>query len=458
MSDITKLYDAHADLSAPCSCGQHHTQQEHNAHPSRTVTGTIDPEALGCEVVESAMVRALFPDDRARRRFLRAVGANTAMAAIASVLPIGAMQALAQDKRAPEKKNLKIGFIPITCATPLILAHPLRYYAAEGLEVEVIKTAGWALIRDKVLNKEYDASHMLAPMPIAISMGIGSSQQAMNVATIQNINGQAITLANRHKDKRDPKMWKGFRFAVPFEFSMHNFLLRYYVAEHGLDPDKDIQIRVVPPPEMVANLRAGNIDGYLGPDPFNQRAVFEEIGFIHILSKELWDGHPCCSFAAPAQFVKEAPNSFAALFRAVLKAAALSRDPANRKTIAESIAPANYLNQPVPVLEQVLTGRYADGLGNVKNDPARVDFDPFPWYSMATWILSQMKRWGYIKGDVRWKDLTEQIYLATDARKHMTAMGHKPPSDNHKKIIVMGKVFDHNAPDAYVASFAIKRA
>ncbi len=454
MSDVTKLYDANADLSAPCSCGKNHSNQEHEQSAQRAV----DHEALGAEVVESAMVRALFPDDRARRRFIKAVGVNTATAAIASVLPLGAMQALAQDKRAPEKKNLKIGFIPITCATPLILAHPLRYYAAEGLEVEVIKTAGWALIRDKVLNKEYEASHFLAPMPIAITMGVGSTAQPVNVATIQNINGQAITLANKHKDKRDPKMWKGFKFAVPFEFSMHNFLLRYYVAEHGIDPDKDIQIRVVPPPEMVANLRAGNIDGYLGPDPFNQRAVYDEVGFIHLLTKELWDGHPCCSFGASTQFIKENPNSFAALFRAVLKAAALSRDPKNRKTIAESIAPANYLNQPVPVVEQVLTGRYADGLGNVKEDPARIDFDPFPWYSMATWILSQMKRWGYVKGDVRWKDLTEQVYLLTDARRHMAAMGYKPPSENYKKIIVMGKVFDHTAPDAYVASFAIKRA
>jgi nitrate/nitrite transport system substrate-binding protein len=453
MSEFSKLYDASADIHAPCPCGLHGSRHEHDAQARVT-----NAETLAREKVESTMLRALFPDARQRRGFLKAVGANTAMAAIASVLPIGAMQALAQDKRPLEKKNLKIGFIPITCATPLILAHPLRYYAAEGLEVDVIKTAGWALIRDKVLNKEYDASHMLAPMPIAISMGIGSSAQPMNVATIQNINGQAITLSVKHKDKRDPKTWKGFRFAVPFEFSIHNFLLRYYVAEHGLDPDKDIQIRVVPPPEMVANLRAGNIDGYLGPDPFNQRAVFEEVGFIHLLTKELWDGHPCCSFAAPAAFIKEAPNSFAALFRAVLKGAALARDPNNRKTIAESIAPANYLNQPVPVLEQVLTGRYADGLGNVKNDPNRIDFDPFPWYTMATWILSQMKRWGYIKGDVRWKDLTEQVYLLTDARRHMTAMGMKPSADNNKRITVMGKVFDHTAPDAYVSSFAIKRA
>jgi nitrate/nitrite transport system substrate-binding protein len=127
---------------------------------------------------------------------------------------------------------------------------------------------------------------------------------------VENINGQAIVLSNEHKDKRDPKQWKGFTFGVPFEYSMHNFLLRYYVAEHGLDPDVDIQIRVVPPPEMVANLRAGNLDGYLSPDPFNQRAVWENIGFIHILTKEIWEGHPCCAFAAPLSFATELPNTY----------------------------------------------------------------------------------------------------------------------------------------------------
>ena len=201
------------------------------------------------------------------------------------------------------------------------MADPLGFYKKQGLNVTLIKTAGWALIRDKMLNKEHDASHFLSPMPLAISMGLGSVAQPMRVATIQNINGQAITLHVKHKDKRDPKQWKGFKFAVPFEYSMHNFLLRYYVAEHGLDPDTDIQIRVVPPPEMVANLRAGNIDGFLGPDPFNQRAVYDEVGFIHILSKEIWDGHPCCAFGVAGDFIKENPNTFAALYRAVLNAA-----------------------------------------------------------------------------------------------------------------------------------------
>ena len=451
MSSLNNPFDPDRPLSR-CSCGQHGSQAEHDG----ALDGG-DVDALNSRVVQTAVMRALFPQDAERRRFLSVVGASTAWAAISSLVPFGALEAMAQDKGALEKKDLKIGFIPITCASPLIMADPLGFYKKQGLNVSVIKTAGWALIRDKVINKEYDASHMLAPMPLAMSMGVGSSPLPVNVATIQNVNGQAITLHVKHKDKRDPKMWKGFKFAVPFEYSMHNFLLRYYVAEHGLDPDKDIQIRVVPPPEMVANLRAGNLDGYLGPDPFNQRAVYDEVGFIHMLSKEIWDGHPCCSFGVPTQFVKENPNTFAALYRAVLTAAAMASDPKNRPLMAEVLSPANYLNQPKTVLEQVLTGKYADGLGGVQNVPNRAGFDPFPWYSMAVWILSQMKRWGYIKGEVKYKDIAEQVYLLTDARKRMAEVGMTAPKESYQKFKVMGKEFDPAKADAYINSFAIKR-
>ncbi|MBA3032446.1 MAG: ABC transporter substrate-binding protein [Gammaproteobacteria bacterium] len=451
MSSLNNPFDPDRPLSR-CSCGHHASQAEHDGACS---VGDVD--ALNSRVVQTAVMRALFPQDAERRRFLSVVGASTAWAAISSLVPFGTLEAMAQEKGSLEKKDLNIGFIPITCASPLIMADPLGFYKKQGLNVSVIKTAGWALIRDKVINKEYDASHMLAPMPLAMSMGVGSSPMPVNVATIQNVNGQAITLHVKHKDKRDPKMWKGFKFAVPFEYSMHNFLLRYYVAEHGLDPDKDIQIRVVPPPEMVANLRAGNLDGYLGPDPFNQRAVYDEVGFIHILSKDIWDGHPCCSFGVPTQFVKENPNTFAALYRAVLTAAAMANDPKNRSIMAEVLAPANYLNQPKTVLEQVLTGKFADGLGGVQNVPDRAGFDPFPWYSMAVWILTQMKRWGYIKGDVRYKDIAEQVYLLTDARKRMAEVGLTAPKESYRTFKVMGKEFDPAKPEPYVNSFAIRR-
>jgi nitrate/nitrite transport system substrate-binding protein len=458
MSDYFDPYDADRPMRLGCSCGAHASPGEHAAAELRSRSESADFQAYSNQFIEASLMKALFPQDAVRRNFLRAVGRRTAMAAIGSVLPVASLQAMAQDKGAPEKKDLKIGFIPITCATPLIMAHPLGFYSKQGLNVEVVKTAGWALIRDKMLNKEYDATHFLSPMPLAISMGLGSSATPMHVATIQNTNGQAITLANKHKDKRDPKQWKGFKFAVPFEYSMHNFLLRYYVAEAGLNPDTDIQIRVVPPPEMVANLRAGNIDGYLGPDPFNQRAVYEELGFLHILTKELWNGHPCCAFGTSAEFIQKNPNSFAALYRAVLTAAAMARKAENRELIAKVISPAAYLNQPEIVVQQVLTGKFADGLGKVQTVPDRIDFDPIPWQSMAVWMLTQMKRWGYVKGDVDYKAIAEKVFLLTDAKKTMRALGQTPPEGTSPKFTIMGKVFDPSKPDDYVKSFAVARA
>jgi nitrate/nitrite transport system substrate-binding protein len=453
-------------LMTTCGCGYDHALDDQGctARAADPVGGGAPRPASSDEgspverVIEASLLEALFPKETARRQFLRAVGRGTALAAIASVVPLADLKAMAQEKAPLEKKDLKIGFIPITCATPLIVAHPLGSYAQEGLNVEVVKTAGWALIRDKMLNREYDATHFLSPMPLAITLGLGSTARPMNVATVQNTNGQAITLALKHKDRRDPREWKGFKFAVPFDYSMHNFLLRYYVAEAGLDPDKDIQIRVVPPPEMVANLRAGNIDGFLGPDPFNQRAVFEEVGFIHLLTKDLWNGHPCCAFGTSTEFIEQHPNTFAALFRAVLNAAATARRPENRQMVAKMIAPSQYLNQPEIVVQQVLTGRFADGLGGIKTVPDRIDFDPVPWHSMAVWMLTQMKRWGYIKDDVDYAQIAERVFLLTEAHRHMKDLGLPvPEGPGYRKHVIMGKEFDPSAPEDYVRSFALRR-
>lgn len=135
----------------------------------------------------------------------------------------------------------------------------------------------------------------------------------------------------------------------------------------------------------------------------------------------------------------------------------MARDP-NRSLMAEVLSPPSYLNQPKTVLEQVLTGKFADGLGNVQNVPNRADFDPFPWYSMAVWILTQMKRWGYVKGEVHYKDIAEKVYLLTDARKRMAEIGMTAPKADYQKFKVMGKEFDYSKPDACVDSFAIKRS
>jgi nitrate/nitrite transport system substrate-binding protein len=440
-----------------CRCCGHESEPEHDA--SAAAAGLTEGEAHLRRKVEAATMRALFPHAPTRRAFVRAVGAGTAAAAIASVFPIDlATEALAQGAGGLEKKDLKVGFIPITCATPIIMAAPMGFYSKQGLNVEVVKTAGWAVIRDKTVNEEYDAAHMLSPMPLAMTLGLGSTAQEFTTPAIENINGQRICLALKHKDRRDPRTWKGMKFAIPFEHSMHNYLLRYYLAEHGVDPDADVQLRVVPPPEMVANLRADNVDGFLAPDNICQRAIYDGVGFLHILSKEIWDGHPCCAFAVSRAFITGMPNTYAALLRSILDATAFASRSENRKQIAEAIAPANYLNQPLTVLEQVLTGTYADGLGSVKTDPKRVDFDPFPWESFAVWMMTQMKRWGQLKADVDYQSVARRVFLATDAARLMKEAGMTPPASTSKGFTVMGKAFDPSKPEEYAASFAIRRS
>jgi nitrate/nitrite transport system substrate-binding protein len=195
-------YDAQRPLLMRCACGGDHAPVVHSGAIART--DLRNEEEQGRDFVEASLLKALLPREQMRRRFLQAVGATTARAAIASVLPVQALQAMAQERQPLEKKDLKIGFISITCASPLIMADPLGFYRREGLNVQLMKTAGWALIRDKMINQEHDASHFLSPMPIAMSMGLGSNPVPMNVASIQNTNGQAITLHVKHKDRRDP--------------------------------------------------------------------------------------------------------------------------------------------------------------------------------------------------------------------------------------------------------------
>ena len=151
-------FDPAVKLEADCSCGNHSTQTAHDTDP---LVGIGDAELLGSRAVESAVMRALFPRDVIRRNFIKAVGAGTALAAVSTFFPISAAkEAFAQGKGNIEKTKLKVGFIPITCATPIIMAHPMGFYSKHGLDVDVVKTAGWAVVRDKTINKEYDAAHM----------------------------------------------------------------------------------------------------------------------------------------------------------------------------------------------------------------------------------------------------------------------------------------------------------
>jgi nitrate/nitrite transport system substrate-binding protein len=294
-------------------------------------------------------------------------------------------------------------------------------------------------------------------LPLTMTLGVGAPATNTYVSTVQNVNGDALTLHVKHKERRNPKDWKGFKFGVPHELSIHAMLLRYYLAENGLDPDRDVEIRVYPPPDSVANMASGNLDGMLFAEPWGQRAVFEGIGFLHLLSRDIFEDHPCCVLSVTDRFINASPNSYGAMYRAVVRATEFADKAENRKKVAELLAPANYLNQPLTVLEQVLTGRYADGLGSIVESPQRMGFKAFPYESTGIWLLTQLRRWNMVPPDINYQALARKVFLATDATRRMQEMGFATPPSPMINHTIMGKTFDPAFPQAYVDSFAIKR-
>ncbi|MEO0755622.1 MAG: CmpA/NrtA family ABC transporter substrate-binding protein [Cyanobacteria bacterium J06648_16] len=400
-----------------------------------------------------------------RREFLKNLAIGAALVTLSNCGPGDSGPADVADDAEPvdtsslEKTDLKIGFIPITCASPIIMSEPLGFYKKYGFNAEVVKMPSWGAVRDSAIAGELDAYHMLAPMPIAMTLGLGSASFGVKLASIENINGQAITVAEKYKGQiNGPADFKGFTIGVPFPYSMHNLLMRYYLATGGIDPDVDVKIRPVPPPDSIAQLVAGDIDAYLMPDPFNQRAVYEGAGFIFKLTKDLWPGHPCCAFAASDQWISANPNTFRALNKSIIEAAGYASDPANRSEIAKAISERAFLNQPVEVVEAVLTGNFDDGQGNTLEVPDRIDFDPYPWQSFANWISSQLVRWD-LQGDGKaaqeitddsYNQVGEEIFLTDLARELAEEVGLNPPEDIYRTETLEFDTFDPAQPGEYI--------
>ena len=410
-------------------------------------------QALSCSAAEAGeaavdrgLLNAVFPEPRLRRRLLKSVGAGALLAVLGDLMPLGDLRAIAQERARPEKASIKAGFLPLTCAAPMVIGQERGIYAKHGVNLELVKVPGIALIRDRMLAGELDISQQVMPVALATSAGVGGMVIPTKVLTVLNQNGNALVLANKHKDNRDPRNWKGFTFAVPFEHSHQNLQLRAYLAQAGLDPEKDVAVRVTPPSEYVSQVRVGSVDGFFGGEPGPQRAVFEGVGFIHMLSKEIWDGHPCCSVTATSAWIQQHPNTFLAVFRAAIEAGMYCADPASRAGMGAVLARPEYVNAPEVVLNQVLTGRYADGLGQVRTASDRVTYNPCPDYAMSVWLAVQMQRWNMLPGGADAKALAREVMLATDAQRLMREGGGAAPEPGFGKLTVLGRSFDSNDP------------
>lgn len=327
---------------------------------------------------------------------------------------------------APTEHELTIGYIPIACTAPLILAHAQGTFEELGLSVSLKKFAGWADLWSAYATGELDVAHMLSPMPIAMNAGVTQSHRATELVFTQNTNGQAITIASKHADTISSATdFRGKTIGIPFEFSVHALLFRDYLSAGGVDPEKDVELRLLRPADMIAQLHVGGIDAFVGPEPFNQRAVVSGAGKVFTLTKELWPNHPCCSIAMAKDRSAAHPHLQQVLTTALAQASEFANNQSNHQTVANILSEEQYLHQPAELLLPAL-------------DPQRISFGGHIDSTAITWMATQIARWNLGGTALTMDDPT--LIRATDA------VLPDDVSVNGVPTTVNGRAFDPNIP------------
>ncbi|TXH66855.1 MAG: nitrate ABC transporter substrate-binding protein [Thiothrix sp.] len=411
--------------------------------------------------------------NNSRRDFLLKTSTLLGASALMSLVPVGVRNAAwAAGSDAPEKPEIKVGFIPLTDCASVVMASLKGFDKKYGLTITPTKEASWAAVRDKLTNGELDAAHVLYGLIYGVQMGIGGPQKEMaNLMTLNN-NGQAITLSSQLHEKgvKDGeslvKVMKDnpreYTFAQTFPTGTHAMWLYYWLGSLGINPLKDVKTITVPPPQMVANMRIGNMDGYCVGEPWNARAVVDKIGFTAITTQDIWKDHPEKILGTTADWVKANPNTARALVAAILEASKYLDDLANRSEVATAIAAKAYVNTESSVIEGRMKGEYDNGIGKTWKDDNYMKFYNdgqvnFPYLSDGMWFLTQHKRWGLLKDHPDYLETAKkvnQIELYKQAAElTKTAL---PSSDLRESTLIDGIKWDSKDPKAYADSFTVK--
>ncbi|MCB4810251.1 ABC transporter substrate-binding protein [Methylovorus menthalis] len=423
---------------------------------------------------ETAADNATPAVDTSRRQFFKNAAAGAlGAAAMMNMVPAAIRnQAWAAGSDAPELTEVKIGFIPLTDCAPIVVAAQMGFDKKYGIKIVPSKEASWAGVRDKVVNGELHAAHVLYGLVYGVQMGIGGQQKDMNVLLTLNNNGQGITLANQLKDKGvtggatlkrllDNEN-RDYTFAQTFPTGTHAMWLYYWLATYGIHPFQDVKTIVVPPPQMVANMRIGNMDGYCVGEPWNARAIYDKVGFTAATTQDIWTDHPEKVLGTTAEFVAKNPNTALAITKAILDACRYIDATANRPAVAKLIAGKAYVNAPEEVIEGRFLGHYDNGIGKKWEDPNYMKFFndgkvTFPYLSDGMWFLTQHKRWGLLKADPDYLAIAKKVNridIYTEAAK---SLGIAVPTDPMRSSkLIDGVVWDGKDPKAYANGFKIK--
>jgi len=386
-------------------------------------------------------------------------------------LATGGAWAAGSDK--PEKEEVKIGFIPLTDCASVVMASVLGFDKKYGIKIVPSKEASWAGVRDKLTNGELDAAHVLYGLIYGVQMGIGGQKKDMAVLMSLNNNGQAITLSKKVADKGGvdgaslAKLMqtdkREYTFAQTFPTGTHAMWLYYWLAANGINPMKDAKVITVPPPQMVANMRVGNMDGFCVGEPWGHRAIVDGVGITATTTQDIWKDHPEKVLGTSLDFVKKNPNTCRAMMAAILDASKwIDASLANKNKMAEVIADKSYVNTSKDVIDQRIMGRYQNGLGKTWDDPNYMKFYNdgavnFPYLSDGMWFMTQHRRWGLLKDDPDYLAVAKSVNQIDLYKEAATMTKTAIPKDPMRTSKLMdGTVWDGKNPKAYAASFKIK--
>ncbi|MDP2963445.1 MAG: CmpA/NrtA family ABC transporter substrate-binding protein [Sulfurimicrobium sp.] len=408
-----------------------------------------------------------------RRDFMKKsatlLGAGALMAMVDPAIRNGAWAA---GSDAPEKTEVKVGFIPLTDCASVVIASVMGFDKKYGIKIVPSKEASWAGVRDKLVNGELDASHVLYGLIYGVQLGIGGPKKDMSVLMSINNNGQAISLSNQLKAKgavdgaslaalikKEPRE---YTFAQTFPTGTHAMWLYYWLGSHGINPFSEVKNITVPPPQMIANMRVGNMDGFCVGEPWNARAIRDGVGFTAATSQDIWTDHPEKVLGTTAEWVAKHPNTARAMIMAMLDASKFIDDMKNRSQVAKIISEKSYVNTDFDSIEDRMLGQYDNGNGKKWQDANYMKFYNegtvnFPYLSDGMWFLTQHKRWGLLKEDPDYLAVAKQVNQIELYKQAATQTKTPIPKDVMRSSKLMdGSVWDGKNPKAYAASFKVK--
>ena len=376
---------------------------------------------------------------------------------------------------APEKKEVRIGFIPLTDCASVVMASTLELDKKYGVKIVPSKEASWASVRDKLVNGELDFAHVLYGLIYGVQMGVGGPKKDMAVLMNLNHNGQAITLSKKLADagavdgaslaKTMEKNKREYTFAQTFPTGTHAMWLYYWLASVGINPMRDAKIITVPPPQMVANMRVGNMDGFCVGEPWNHRAIADGIGVTAVTTQDIWKDHPEKTLGTQLEFVQKNPNTCRAVVSAILEAGRwIDAGLTNKNKMADTIAQQGFVNTSRDVIIDRILGRYQNGMGRTWDDPNYMKFYDegqanYPYLSDGMWFLTQHKRWGLLKQDPDYLAVAKQVnQIAIYKDAAAATKTPLPKSDMRSARFIDGVVWDGSNPAQYAGSFKVKVA